>query len=207
MRGRLVAISVLIALVMISSPAQAQEETEEDNVIIDIVLPLALAFIMFSLGLGLNTSDFAFVFNEPKAFGIGIVNQMLVLPLVGFTIATIAALDGELAVGLMILACCPGGVTSNILTKLAKGDTALSISYTAVVSVVSVITLPLVVGFSMDHFMGEAAPSIDIIGLGITMFLLTTLPVAIGMAIRAAKPNTADSVSYTHLTLPTILLV
>ena len=193
MRGRLVAISVLIALVMISSPAQAQEETEEDNVIIDIVLPLALAFIMFSLGLGLKTSDFALVFNEPKAFGIGIVNQMLVLPLVGFTIATIADLDGELAVGLMILACCPGGVTSNILTKLAKGDTALSISYTAVVSVVSVITLPLVVGFSMDHFMGEAAPSIDIIGLGITMFLLTTLPVAIGMAIRAAKPNTADS--------------
>ena len=194
MRGRLVAILVLIALVMASSPAHAQEEAEEeDNVIIDIILPLALAFIMFSLGLGLTPGDFALVFSEPKAFAIGIVNQMIVLPIVGFAIAIIAGLDGELAVGLMILACCPGGVTSNILTKLAKGDTALSISYTAVVSVVSVITLPLVVGFSMDHFMGESAPSIDIIGLGITMFLLTTLPVAIGMAIRRTNPDTADS--------------
>ena len=192
MRGSLVVISVLIVLVMVSSSVQAQEETEdEDNVIIDIVLPLALAFIMFSLGLGLTTGDFALVFREPRAFTIGIVNQMLVLPIVGFAIASLADLDGELAVGLMILACCPGGVTSNILTKLAKGDTALSISYTAVVSVVSVITLPLVVGFSMDHFMGESAPTIDIIGLGITMFLLTTLPVAIGMSIRAIKPSTA----------------
>ena len=143
MRGSLVTITVLIALVMVSSSVQAQEETEEDNVIIDVVLPLALAFIMFSLGLGLTTGDFALVFSEPRAFTIGIVNQMLVLPIVGFTIASLADLNGELAVGLMILACCPGGVTSNILTKLAKGDTALSISYTAVVSVVSVITLPL----------------------------------------------------------------
>ena len=195
MRGSLVTITVLIALVMVSSSVQAQEETEdEDNVIIDVVLPLALAFIMFSLGLGLTTGDFALVFSEPRAFTIGIVNQMVVLPIVGFSIASLADLDGELAVGLMILACCPGGVTSNILTKLAKGDTALSISYTAVVSVVSVITLPLVVGFSMDHFMGESAPSIDIIGLGITMFLLTTLPVAIGMSIRATKPSTAESI-------------
>ena len=200
MRGRIVAISVLIALVVVSSPAQAQEETEEEsNVIIDIVLPLALAFIMFSLGLGLTTGDFALVFNEPKAFAIGIANQMLVLPIMGFAIATMADLDGELAVGLMILACCPGGVTSNILTKLAKGDTALSISYTAVISVVSVITLPLVVGFSMDYFMGESAPSIDIIGLGITMFLLTTLPVAIGMSIRATKPD----LSLIHISEPT----
>ena len=142
MRGRIVAISVLIALVVFSSPAQAQEETEEEsNVIIDIVLPVALAFIMFSLGLGLTTGDFALVFNEPKAFAIGIANQMLVLPIMGFAIATMTDLDGELAVGLMILACCPGGVTSNILTKLAKGDTALSISYTAAVSYTH-LTLP-----------------------------------------------------------------
>ena len=121
MRGAIVVISVLIVLVMVSSSVQAQEETEdEDNVIIDIVLPLALAFIMFSLGLGLTTGDFALVFREPRAFTIGIVNQMLVLPIVGFAIASLADLDGELAVGLMILACCPGGVTSNILTKLAK---------------------------------------------------------------------------------------
>ena len=87
-----------------------------------------------------------------------------------------------------------GGVTSNILTKLAKGDTALSISYTAVVSVISVITLPIIVGFSMDHFMGESAPEIDIIGLGVTMFLLTTLPVSAGMYFRVNLPKQADSI-------------
>jgi BASS family bile acid:Na+ symporter len=118
---------------------------------------------------------------------------MVVLPIIGFAIATAAGLEGELAVGMMILACCPGGVTSNILTKLAKGDTALSISYTAVVSVATVVTLPLIVGLSMDHFMGEAAPEIDILGLGITMFLLTTVPVLIGMAVRHFSPSTADS--------------
>ncbi len=170
------------------------EAEEESNVIIDVVLPLSLAYIMFSLGLGLTGADFGLVLTEPKAFAIGLTNQMLVLPAVGFAIATAVGLSGELAVGLMILACCPGGVTSNILAKLAGGDTALSISYTAVVSVASVITLPLIVGFSMDHFMGSAAPDIDIVGLGITMFLLTTVPVLIGMGIRRAIPARADSI-------------
>ena len=191
-------VTTLIAIALLATPVQAQEDTEEENnVIIDVVLPLALAFIMFSLGVGLTTEDFSLVVSEPKAFGIGIANQMIVLPIIGFAIATIANLDGELAVGMMILACCPGGVTSNILTKLAGGDTALSISYTAVVSVVSVVTLPLIVGFSMDHFMGEAAPDIDILQLGIVMFLLTTIPVLIGMAIRKYKPETADSMEIT----------
>ena len=119
---------------------------------------------------------------------------MLVLPIIGFSIATMVGLSGEMAVGLMILACCPGGVTSNILTKLAKGDTALSISYTAVVSVVTVISLPLIIGFSMDHFMGEAAPEIDILGLGVTMFLLTALPVTVGMLMRRYSPERTDGI-------------
>jgi BASS family bile acid:Na+ symporter len=119
---------------------------------------------------------------------------MVVLPLAGFGIASIFDLSGEMAVGLMILACCPGGVTSNILTKLAGGDTALSISYTAVVSVVSVITLPLIVGLSMDHFMGTASPNIEIFELGVTMFLLTTVPVMIGMLIRRYSETSADGI-------------
>jgi BASS family bile acid:Na+ symporter len=187
-------ISALIVLSCSATTVQAQDGSEEGgNVIIDVVLPLSLAFIMFSLGIGLTTEDFALVFREPKAFGIGLANQMVVLPIIGFGIATLAGLDPELAVGMMILACCPGGVTSNILTKLAKGDTALSISYTAVVSVVTVVTLPLIVGVSMDHFMGESAPDIDILGLGITMFLLTTLPVVIGMVIRNRFTDMADA--------------
>ena len=193
-RVALVFVCFIFALLLATNSAVAEDESVEDesNVIIDVVLPVALAFIMFSLGIGLTLDDFTLVAKEPKAFGIGVANQMIVLPIIGFIIATGFGLSGELAVGLMILACCPGGVTSNILTKLANGDTALSVSYTAVVSVITVITLPLVVGFSMDHFMGEAAPDIDIVGLGSTMFLLTTIPVGLGMAVRHFSSETAD---------------
>ena len=104
--------------------------------IIDIILPLSLVFIMFTLGLGLTIDDFKNIIREPKAFGLGILNQMFILPLVAFCIVLIFKLSNEMAVGIMILACCPGGVTSNIITKLAKGDTALSISFTALVSII-----------------------------------------------------------------------
>ena len=191
----LVAVAVLLLMTQTAVADDHEEAAEEEsNVIIDVVLPLSLAFIMFSLGLGLTASDFGLVFTEPKAFAIGITNQMLVLPIIGFSVATIVGLSGEMAVGLMILACCPGGVTSNILTKLAKGDTALSISYTAVVSVVTVISLPLIIGFSMDHFMGEAAPEIDILSLGVTMFMLTALPVTVGMLMRRYSPERTDKI-------------
>ena len=96
--------------------------------IIDIFLPLSLVFIMFTLGLGLTINDFTNIIREPKAFGVGILNQMIILPVVAFIIVSLSGLTAEMAVGMMILACCPGGVTSNMITKLAKGDTALSIS-------------------------------------------------------------------------------
>ena len=191
-------IACLLTVVVLSSSVAAQDAEEsveeESNIIIDYVLPLSLAYIMFSLGLGLKVSDFGLILSEPKAFAVGLGNQMVVLPIAGFGIASIFDLSGEMAVGLMILACCPGGVTSNILTKLAGGDTALSISYTAVVSVVSVITLPLIVGLSMDHFMGTASPNIEIFELGVTMFLLTTVPVMIGMLIRRYSETAADGI-------------
>ena len=207
MRAELVATTVLVVLVIISAPVAAQEVNEEEsNLIIDVILPLSLAFIMFSLGLGLTLGDFTLVFREPKAFGIGLTNQMIVLPIVGFGIATLADLDGELAVGIMILACCPGGVTSNILTKLAKGDTALSISYTAVVSVVTVITLPLIIGFSMDHF-EVVGDDFNIVELGLQVFLLTTVPVIIGMLTREYRPNSSKSMENIVNAVATILFV
>ena len=186
-------LGLFVFLICVNS-AIAEDDVVEDesNVIIDVILPVALAFIMFSLGIGLTVDDFSIITKEPKVFAIGIANQMIVLPIVAFAIASGLGLSAELSVGLMILACSPGGVTSNILTKLAKGDTALSVSYTAVVSVATVVTLPLIVGFSMDHFMGEAAPDIDVLTLGITMFLLTTVPVVIGMAVRHYSTETAD---------------
>ena len=207
MRLGSVVLTILIGVLLISSPVQAQDIAEEGNLIIDVVLPIALAFIMFSLGLGLTRADFLLVFNEPKAFAIGIFNQMILLPIVGFVVVILSGLEGELAVGLMILACCPGGVTSNILTKLAKGDTALSISYTAVISVISVFSLPLIVGLSMSYFMGEIAPNIDILGLLITMFLLTRLPVLIGMTIRHRATNMAKSIEKGVNIIATILFV
>ena len=152
--------------------------------IIDIILPLSLVFIMFTLGLGLTIDDFKNIIREPKAFGLGILNQMFILPLVAFCIVLIFKLSNEMAVGMMILACCPGGVTSNIITKLAKGDTALSISFTALVSIISVITLPIIVGSSMQYFLASSAPEINILTLGLTMFLVTTLPVILGLFIN-----------------------
>ena len=113
----------------------------------------------------------------------------------------------EMAVGIMILACCPGGVTSNMLTKLAKGDTALSISYTALVSLVSVFTLPLIVGFSIQYFMGSDAPSINIISLGVTMFFITTVPVSIGIYVNSRFHQFVFSFIPTANRISTILFV
>ena len=161
--------------------------------IIDIILPLSLIFIMFSLGLGLKVQDFKNIMNNPKAFIVGIVNQMIILPIVAFLIIIMFSLPSNLAVGIMILSCCPGGVTSNILTKLAKGDTALSISCTAIASLLSVITLPLIVGFSVTYFMGNNTPSINIFLLGLTMFVISTMPVLLGLYINTKFVNISKS--------------
>ena len=149
--------------------------------IIDIFLPLSLMFIMFTLGIGLTIDNFKNIIKQPKALVLGLVNQMILLPLIAFIVILIFKLPNEMAVGLMILACCPGGVTSNMLTRIARGDTALSISYTAIVSILTVFSLPIIVGISMQYFMGSNAPSINIFYLGLTMFCITTVPVSIGI--------------------------
>ncbi|SMH39869.1 bile acid:sodium symporter family protein [Mesorhizobium australicum] len=152
--------------------------------LITVFLPLALAVIMFSLGLGLTVADFARVAAQPKAFGIGAFSQLVTIPAVAFLIATAFGLPPELAVGLMILSLCPGGVTSNILTKLARGDLALSITLTGIISLVAVFTMPPLVAFFARHFMGLDAPPVDVTRLGISMFLITAAPVVIGVLVR-----------------------
>ena len=114
------------------------------GIITDIILPLALAFIMFALGLGLTKDDFSRVFFKPKEFLIGVFSQVIILPLVGLNLIYIWPLPPEIAIGVMIIAAAPGGVTSNVLTSFAKGDVALSISLTAIISILSVITIPIV---------------------------------------------------------------
>ena len=163
--------------------------------ILRILLPLFLAFIMFSLGLGLKKADFARVVKFPKAFSIGLFNQLILLPLIAFALCYLFQLSPEYAVGLMILAFCPGGVTSNVLTKLAGGNAPLSISLTAVASLLSIVTVPLLVAFSVNHFMGAAAPEVNVPKLGIAMFLITAVPVSIGMIFTAKSPVLVEKIA------------
>ena len=156
------------------------------NFITDVILPLALAFIMFTLGLGLTFSDFARVAKMPKNFLIGLISQLIFLPLVALIIVFIWPLQPELAIGLMLIAAAPGGVTSNILTSFAKGDVALSISLTAVMSLLSVISVPIVLGLSIGLISNGSLGSISLTGIAISMFLIVTLPVLLGMIFRAS---------------------
>ena len=173
--------------------------------IIDIFLPASLIFIMLTLGLGLESNDFTNLVRKPRSFFVGLTNQILLLPLVTYIIILVFGITKEAAVGMMILACCPGGVTSNIITKLAKGDTALSISYTAFNSILAIVTLPLIVGFSMKSFMGLEAPDINILSLGLTMFFITAVPVGIGLLIREKNKYYADKLEPKASKISTIL--
>ena len=175
--------------------------------IIDLFLPLSLVFIMFTLGLGLTIDDFTNLIYAPRAFFVGMINQMILLPIAAFFIISLMGITKEMAVGIMILASCPGGVTSNIITKLAKGDTALSISYTAIVSIITIVTLPLITGFSMKHFMGADAPPLDLLSLGLTMFLITAIPVGIGMVVRFKFRIITDSYEPTATKISTVLFI
>jgi BASS family bile acid:Na+ symporter len=154
------------------------------DLLISVGLPLSLAIIMLSLGIGLEIADFRRVLSRRYPFAIGAVCQVVLLPLAAFATVKLFALPPEIAVGFMILSFCPGGVTSNILSKLAKGDVALSVSLTAVISLLSMLTVPILAAWSINHFMGDEAPEVSITGLAIAMFLITTLPVAIGVSIR-----------------------
>ena len=157
----------------------------------DVGLPVALAFIMFALGIGLTFDDFARIATRPRGFLAGILSQVVLLPVVGFLLVSIWSLPPELALGVMIIACAPGGVTSNVLTAFAGGDVALSISLTAIVSLLSVVTVPLVVKLSTVQLTGIAAADVSIASIAFKVFLIVTLPVLIGMVVRRLAEYTA----------------
>jgi len=154
------------------------------DILVNVFLPLALAFIMFSLGLGLTIGDFIRVAQRPKAFAIGALNQLVLLPLVTFAFVLTFGLRAEIAVGFMLLAACPGGVTSNVISKFARADVALSVSLTAVISLVSAVTVPLLLALSMDFFMGAEAISVNTTGIAVTLFALTVVPITTGLILR-----------------------
>ena len=162
------------------------------SIVTDIFLPLALAFIMFALGLGLTGADFLRVIKQPKDFFVGAISQIILLPVIAFILVKIWPISPELAVGVMIIAAAPGGVTSNILTSFAKGDVALSISLTAIISLLSVITVPFIIVTSLGLLGTENMPQdISLIGIAINMFLIVTVPVIIGMLFRKIASNSA----------------
>ena len=160
------------------------------NIVTDLILPLALAFIMFTLGLGLTGADFLRVIKQPRDFLLGAISQIILLPLIAFIIVKIWPINPELAIGVMIIAAAPGGVTSNLLTSFAKGDVALSVSLTAIISLLSVITIPFIVLTSMELLnFSNTNQNISLTSMSLNMFLIVTVPVMLGMLIRKLTPN------------------
>ncbi len=149
------------------------------------IAPIALALIMLTLGLGLTTSDFTRVIKRPKDFLVGLICQVILLPIIAFVLIKLLNVQPALALGVMIIAAAPGGVTSNILTKFANGDVALSVSLTAIISLLSILTVPFIVIKSADLLdINYLSKEISMSGISIKMFLVVTLPVVIGMLIR-----------------------
>lgn len=158
----------------------------------DVLLPLSLFIIMLGMGLSLVVNDFLRVFKYPKAVAIGLTNQLILLPIVGFLVASNFNLTPAFAVGIMIIAACPGGVTSNLITYVAKGDTALSITMTALASFVTVFSIPLIINYGLVEFMGESQviklPILETMG---KIIIITIFPVSLGMLLRMKKPAVA----------------
>ena len=158
----------------------------ESNILTEVLLPLALGIIMLGMGLSLTIADFRRIIVYPKSVTIGLINQIVVLPLIALALIKLFGLQTELAVGIMILSACPGGATSNLIAHLAKGDTALSITLTAFSSLITVLTIPFIVNFAIVEFMPNGqAQQLNIFETVIGVLLVTIIPVAIGMFIRS----------------------
>ena len=158
------------------------------------IAPILLALIMLGLGLGLKIEDFTRVLKTPKDFFVGFFSQLIILPLVAYILIIFLKTPPEIAIGVMIIAAAPGGVTSNILTKFANGDVALSITLTAVISLISIITVPLIIFTSADLFgITNISQNISMTGIALKMFLVVTVPVILGMIIRKFAENFVNS--------------
>ena len=170
--------------------------------IIDVVLPAALAVIMFTLGLGLTVEDFRRVFVFPRGVSIGLVNLVLISPLLAFLIADLLNLDPTMALGLVLLGASPGGTLANMFTHLAKGETALSVTMTAISSVCSVITIPLFLTLANEYF--DAGKSLEDVNMAVVVlrtFLITVVPLSIGMFVRSRSPEWVDRYQPTFMKL------
>ncbi|KON79264.1 bile acid:sodium symporter family protein [Leptospira kirschneri] len=180
----------------------------ESNLLTTVFLPIALGIIMLGMGMSLTVEDFKRIFVLPKAVITGLILQLFLLPLTGWLIANVFKLPSELSVGLMLLAICPGGATSNLITHLAKGDVALSITLTAITSCITVLSIPFLLNLSMHHFLGSGQMiELDIPQTILQIFMITVLPVSIGMILNSKKPELSRKFEKTVKVLSGIFLV
>lgn len=157
-----------------------------------IILASSLTIIMLGMGLSLVINDFKRILIYPKAIFVGLTNQLIILPLIGFAIVSIFPLQPEIAIGIMILAACPGGPTSNLISNLARGDVALSVTLTAFSSLITILTIPFIVNFALIHFLDKGQMiKLDVIDTIIKIMVITIIPVSIGMLIRRYKESFA----------------
>ena len=173
----------------------------------EIIMPIVLALIMFGMGLSLTREDFRELWREPKPVIIGLIGQLLLLPIIAYLVAIVFALPEHLAIGLMILAACPGGTSSNIISHLARANLALSVSLTAVTTLVCVITTPLIIQFAVDRFSSNPSESFSLLSTTIGLIFITLLPVLLGISLRHKYSERAIKVEPFFRRLATLFLI
>ncbi|MFT4612389.1 MAG: BASS family bile acid:Na+ symporter [Flavobacteriaceae bacterium] len=161
------------------------------DLISKVFLPLSLAIIMLGMGMTLIPTDFSRILKYPKAILIGLTNQLIFLPIIGFSLAIAFNLSPIMAIGLMILAACPGGPTSNLITQVCKGNIALSVTLTAIASIVSILTIPFIMSYALEYFGTDSNVTIKlpILDTILQIMVITVIPISIGMLIRRFKTN------------------
>ncbi len=165
----------------------------EANILTQVFLPISLAVIMFGMGLSLTPADFKRILVYPKAVAVGLFSQLILLPIIAFGLCKLFNLSPELSVGIMILAACPGGATSNLITHLGNGDTALSVTLTAFSSIITVFTIPIIVNFSILHFIPNGSEQqLSVIGTVVSVLVITIIPVFLGMLLLQKIPKIAS---------------
>ncbi|MEM8524787.1 MAG: bile acid:sodium symporter family protein [Bacteroidota bacterium] len=181
----------------------------ESSLLTSVILPVSLAIIMLGMGLTLVVDDFKRVFQYPKAALVGLTNQLIILPIIGFALAVAFQLPTAMAVGLMIVAACPGGVTSNLITHVSKGDIALSITLTAIASLITVLSIPFIISLSLTHFANDATTKIElpILETILQIMVITVVPVGIGMLIRHYRSSFADRMDKPMRTASTVIFL
>lgn len=182
---------------------------EISQIISKIFLPLSLAIIMLGMGMTLIPEDFKRIFKYPKAILIGLTNQLILLPIVGFALAILFNLEPIFAVGLMILASCPGGPTSNLITQVCKGNIALSVTLTALASFISILIIPFILSFSLNYFntASDASIKLPVLDTILQIMAITVIPILIGMLIRNYKTNFAKRMEKPMRTASTIIFI